>query len=500
MAKEVTVLGIEGGYLHGVRLEERNGAYECAAAESWPIEEEQPAAVPEAGETSDAPAPSDESGEDESVNSVAEEDKPLARAFRAAAEFFEQREFALTLPLSKLLVRGMRMPLEARDDLSDAAAQALAEISPFPDEELAPAAEVVSETDSELQVLVSALPAAAAEEIGAALNAARVHVTHTDATALGWLRSLWPRLCEVEAQRRLVLLRFGEEWELAVIDGGAPVQLRGIGKVASAAQLCREVTLSLLACDGGAQDIGDVAVCSMRPVDDEVLKRLAVFGPVRTVIADNALSGVEGCARRIIEGGTFDVTPADWVESRTESRFRRSMKMFLFAAIGLWALVMGVFFGYEAVYNHMRDSQKSLCKEKQHAREYKEVLDMTNRVALIDRYEDRSKCALEMLKLVSDSLSDDETMVIEYFKFRRGEDISVRGKAPDRESWRQLDEALRAAPVPSPNGSDEDDEDRPLLFAEVKPTEGSQNRDGLFPFTVTAKFPAAEDDSAGGGK
>ena len=33
MAKEVTVLGIEGGYLHGVRLEERNGAYECAAAE-----------------------------------------------------------------------------------------------------------------------------------------------------------------------------------------------------------------------------------------------------------------------------------------------------------------------------------------------------------------------------------------------------------------------------------------------------------------------------------
>ena len=368
------------------------------------------------------------------------------------------------------------------------------------DTELAPAAEVVSETDSELQVLVSALPAAAAEEIGAALDAARVHVTHTDATALGWLRSLWPRLCEVEAQRRLVLLRFGEEWELAVVDGGAPVQLRGIGKVSSAAQLCREVTLSLLACDGVAQEIGDVAVCSMLPVDDEVLKRLAVFGPVRTVIADNALAGVEGCARRIIEGGTFDVTPADWVEARTESRFRRSMKIFLFAAVGLWALVMGVFFGYEAVYNHMRDSQKSLCKEKQHAREYKEVLDMTNRVALIDRYEDRSKCALEMLKLVSDSLSDDETMVIEYFKFRRGEDVSVRGKAPDRESWRQLDEALRAAPVPSPNGGDEDDEDRPLLFAEVKPTEGSQNRDGLFPFTVTAKFPVVEDDSAGGGK
>jgi len=499
MAKEVTVLGIEGGYLHGVRLEERNGAYECAASESWPIEDEQPAAEPEAGETSEASAQKDDAGED-SADAVAEEDKPLARAFKAAAEFFEQREFALTLPLSKLLVKCVRMPLEARDDMLGAATQALDEISPFPDEELAPAAEVLSETDSDLRVLVSALPAAAAEEIGAALDAAKVHVTHTDATALGWLRSLWPCLCEVEAQRRLVLLRFGEEWELAVVDGGAPVQLRGIGKVSSAAQLCREVTLSLLACDGGAQEIGDVAVCSMQPVDDEALKRLAVFGPVRTVVVDNAVAGVEGCARRIIEGGTFDVTPADWVEARTESRFRRSMKVFLSVAVGLWALVMGVFFGYEAVYNHMRDSQKSLCKEKQHAREYREVLDMTNRVALIDRYEDRSKCALEMLKLVSDSLSDDEAMVIEYFKFRRGEDVSVRGKAPDRESWRKLDEALRAAPVPSPNGGDEDDEDRPPLFAEVKPTEGSQNRDGLFPFTVTAKFPVAEDESAGGGK
>lgn len=500
MAKEVTVLGIEGGYLHGVRLEERNGAYECAAAESWPIEEEWPAAEPEAGETSDSPAQSEETGDDESADAIAEEDKPLARAFKSAAEFFEQREFALTLPLSKLLVKGVRMPLEARGDLLGAAAQTLEEISPFPDEELAPAAEVVSETDSDLRVLVSALPAAAAEEIGAALDAARVHVTQTDATALGWLRSLWPRLCEVEAQRRLVLMRFGGEWELAVVDGDAPVQLRGIGKVSSAAQLCREVTLSLLACDGGAQEIDDVAVCSMQPVDDEVLKRLAVFGPVRPVIADNAVAGVEGCARRIIEGGTFDVTPADWVESRTESRFRRSMKIFLSVAVGLWALVMGVLFGYEAVYNHMRDSQKNLCKGKQHAREYREVLDMTNRVALIDRYEDRSKCALEMLKLVSDSLPQSETMVIEYFKFRRGEDLSVRGKAPDRESWRQLDEALRAAPVPSPNGGDEAGDDSPKLFAEVKPTEGSQNRDGLFPFTVTAKFPASEDDGAGGGK
>ena len=168
---------------------------------------------------------------------------------------------------------------------------------------------------------------------------------------------------------------------------------------------------------------------------------------------------------------------------------------FLVAAIGLWALVMGVLFGYEIVYNMMRDHQKGLGKGA-HAKAYREVLDMTNRVALIDRYEDRSTCALEMLKLVSDSLpAEDDVMQFDSFRFKRNESVFVRGKASQRESWRQLEQALRAAQVPRP-GSDEEDDDAdaaPLLFAEVKPSDSSQNRDGMFPFTIEAKFPVTEE-------
>ncbi|MBQ6008229.1 MAG: hypothetical protein IJL17_06805, partial [Kiritimatiellae bacterium] len=216
MAKEVTVLGIEGAFLRGVRLEERNGAFTCTDVESWPLGEEagegnagETPAVASAGETPATP-------NDAPVETVVEEDKPLARALRAAVKHFEQSEFTLSLPLSKLLVKSVRMPVEAREDLLGAATLELDGISPFPDEVLTPAAEVVSETDSEIQVLVSALPASSAEEIGSALAAAHVHVTRTDATALGWLRSLWPRLCEVEARRRLVLMDLGDGWDLAV--------------------------------------------------------------------------------------------------------------------------------------------------------------------------------------------------------------------------------------------------------------------------------------------
>ena len=512
MAKQVTVLGIEGAFLRGVRLEERNGAFTCADVASWPLEEESSKAALTGGVAAavtgavlgalsdDGPSASLDAVAEVAVEAVAEEDKPLAKAFREAVKHFGQSEFTLSLPLSKLLVKSVRMPVEAREDLLGAAKLELDGISPFPDEELAPAAEIVAETDSEILALVSALPASAAAEISAALAAARVHVTRTDATALGWLRSLWPRLSEVEAQRRLVLLNLGDGWDLAVLDDGALVQLRGIGHVESAAELVREVTLSLLACETSGMDVGDVVVCGNAAPAKDVFERLSEFGPVRTVLVEDPSAGVEGCARREAEGCAFDVTTADWSESRTESRFRRKLRAFLSVAIGLWAIVIGVLFGYETVYNMMKDHQRDLRKGA-HAKAYKEVLDMTNRVALIDRYEDRTTCALEMLKLVSDSLPDDDGMVFDSFRFRRGESVFVRGKASQRESWRQLVQALQSAQAPRP-GADEDevDGDAPPLFAEVKPSDGSQNRDGMYPFTVEAKYPTPENEEADGRK
>ena len=511
MAKEVTVLGIEGAFLRGVRLEERNGAFTCVDVESWPLGDEpaettltadETAAVAAAvvGALDDGRSSSVDSAE-MTVETVAEEDKPLARALRAAAMHFEQSEFTLSLPLSKLLVKSVRMRVEAREDLLGAALLELDGISPFPDEVLTPAAEVVAETDSEIQVIVSALTASVAEEIGTALAAAHVHVTRTDSTALGWLRSLWPRLCEVEARRRLVLMNLGDGWDLAVLDDGAPVQLRGIGAVDSAAALGREVTLSLLACEAGGADVGDVVVCGFAQPGEDVLARLSAFGPVRTLLVEDPVAGVEGCARREAEGGTFDVTPAVWAESRTESRFRRTLKTFLAVAVGLWVLVMGVLFGYEIVYNMMRDHQRKLRKGA-HERAYKEVVAMTNRVALIERYEDRSTCALEMLKLVTDSLPEDEGMTLEFFRFRRGDGVFVRGKASERESWRNLEQALRAAKTPRlrEDGEIAPGEGSPPLFADVKPSDSSVNRDGFFPCNVEAKFHVPEEEKPEKGK
>ena len=202
MANQVTVLGLEGDTLRGVRLEAAGEDFARASAEAWPLAAQGTAeeGAPDGGEQAAAEEAS-------ATGTVVEEDKPLARAFRAAAVAFGTREFVLSLPLSKLLVKTVRLPMEARDDLLGAAQLELDGISPFPDEVLTPGVEVMAETDKELVVLVAALPEAAAAEVGAALAAAKVHVLRTDATALGWLRGLWPQICaRADAARRIVLL------------------------------------------------------------------------------------------------------------------------------------------------------------------------------------------------------------------------------------------------------------------------------------------------------
>ena len=119
MAKQVTVFGVEGGTLQGVRLDAAGEDFARASAEAWPLAAPAPPddAAGDAALDADAPPPSDAA--------VVEEDRPLARALRAAAAAFGTREVVLSLPLAKMLVRVVRLPVVAREDLGGAAPREL---------------------------------------------------------------------------------------------------------------------------------------------------------------------------------------------------------------------------------------------------------------------------------------------------------------------------------------------------------------------------------------
>ena len=105
-------------------------------------------------------------------------------------------------------------------------------------------------------------------------------------------------------------------------------------------------------------------------------------------------------------------------------------------------------------------------------------------------------------------------MVFESFQFKRDDGVTLRGKASINDSRRQLaEDNLSTATVPRiPRRSDEDDDEHdvkeesadegkpPRLFAGVKRNDSRQNREGMYPFTIVAKFPVQEETKPEKGK
>ena len=352
--------------------------------------------------------------------------------------------------------------------------------------------ETVAETDRELVTMFAALPEAAAADIGDALDEAKVRVVRTDVTALGWIRNLWSRIGTSDSSRRVVLMDIDDGWDIVVLDDCAPSLLRGLGRIPDPSELCREVTLSLLQI-GANVEISEIVVFSKREVDPAVKERLGAFGPVRVERVDEADAnwGVDGVARRTIEGATLDITPADWCELREETRFKRRLTMFLSVAAAGWALVMAVLFGGPFVYDQLAERQKTVCKH--HAKSYREVREMRDKVKLVQQYSDHARGTLEMLKAVSDRMPEGVTLTS--FSYKRGEKLSLVGEADQPTAVYDFKNALTKAVIVTEGAQPEEDkeDEGEKLFAEVALTGPSKSRNG-HKFSIECLFESAEDE------
>ena len=104
----------------------------------------------------------------------------------------------------------------------------------------------------------------------------------TDITALGWLRTLWPRIVSqsLDSSRRVVLMNLDDGWDVVVLDENSPSLLRGLGAISDPAELGRELTLSLLQA-GANIETGEIVVFTKREVSEDVVERIKAFAPVR---------------------------------------------------------------------------------------------------------------------------------------------------------------------------------------------------------------------------
>ncbi len=417
MAKSEVIALVAGRHvLRGVRYSARGrDGWTRTGGGEWMIEELAPPAADAEGAESQA--------------TVVDSDKPAARALREAKDALGARQVVIALPLSRLLVRILKLPVEVKDDLSDAVALQMDKLSPFPGEELTVGCEVLSEGDDHLWVFAAAMPSAVFEEVGGALNAAGLQVARTDVSALGWFRSLCGPLRLSQSGRRVVLMDPDDGWDLLVIDSGFPVLARGLGAFEDWSVMAREVMLSLLntELEVGHAPVSEVLVVSATEPPSELSASL--FAALGVQVRHHPLSdldgGAEGVALRTGEGSALDLTPQIWRNAVKESQVRKRVLTGVAIATAAWAIFMGVLFAGPVVYKQMTDRVRAASRA--HAKAYKQVSDMRARVNLILSYMDRTYSPLEMLRLVSGYLPQGITLT--GFNYRRDDGVKVTGEA-----------------------------------------------------------------------
>lgn len=365
---------------------------------------------------------------------------------RVLASGETSREAVLALPLNRLLVKMVRMPLG--EDPVAVAEPVLKSMSPFPDDSITVGCEIVREDGDGRVVIAAALPESAADDIGEALDAEKLSVVRIDSLALGQIRGVWPSLGE-SSGRRLVLLDSIDCLSCIVLDGDQPSAIRAI---TDRSDLRREIMLSLLEAEdfGGARRLDEIilvetdatssadAADAADPKDPkDSFAALEAFAPVRrlTVGADAALVGV---AERAADEGSLNALPASWRELLEETRFKAKLVRYLAIAGGIWLLIMAVLFGVPMVYDFLTDHQKSLSK--QHQRQYREVKDMKAKVDLIRKYSDHARGALEIMKALSDRLPEEITLTT--WNYKRDEGVRVSGEGDTAESVYAFKDAM----------------------------------------------------------
>lgn len=383
---------------------------------------------------------------------------------RSSAPRQAKREIVLALPLTRLLVRMVRV--NQGDDPVEVATPVLRAASPYPDDELTVSCEIVSENEQSKVVIAAALPESAADDIADALDAEKLVVRRIDAAVLGQIRAVWSDLDVSDGKRRLIRFKSADCTTLMVLDGDQPAAIHA---VTDESDMKRAETLSLLE----AEDFNGP-------------KPLAETKDVEAPPLDAVLAAV---AERSEESSSLNAIPASWLEVMHETRFKAKLVNFIAVSGTIWALAMGVLFGVPVVYGFMTDHMRGLSK--QHGRKYREVVAMKDRVETVRKYADHSAGALEIMKAVSDRLP--EGVTLSSWSFRQGQSLNINGEAPLDGSEIDFKEEMESLCY----GEEGEEGERVRVFPAVH-MGGTRESRGMRHFSMELMLKADEGEAANG--
>ena len=389
------------------------------------------------------------------------------------------QEVVLALPLSRLLVKIIRVPAENREDPVAYATPLLKAMSPYPDEDLSVSCEILEETESGVVVLAAALPEESAEDVATALDDSGLSVTRIDALTFGLLEDIFAKLPSDERPvRRLVLVGGVDCLSALVLDGRLPVAIRALS---AGGDLVREMTLLLLEAEEFA---GDAPLGEVLSVAGAAADGLEVLAPVRAL--EGVGDALEGVAKRSQTPGTVNALPASWRAVLDETRFKRKMGFGFGIAAVVWLLAVAFIVGIPKYYRYKTGRVNDRKAQRQQA---EKVRQKKAQVEAVESVSNHDYGALEALRAVVTVLPpSDSSVSLTRWNFKRGEELTFDGtfEEADKDLVWQFNDRLASLKLSAVTGAEEDEE--VPYFTQVSMPKGLVKKS----FTVKCSFKEEE--------
>ena len=341
------------------------------------------------------------------------------------------------------------LPIEAEETLAETVSLETAALSPFDEGAYATGWEIVQRTPETLTLWVAmaatdTLDARWHDALRAEGKLAKVRI---DLTLFAWLRLLPEFAPEVARAHTLVLVRTAREQLLLLLHEGVLEAARALPGATADGDLAREITLLLSrsALEGicGAPD----ALVCLVPTPEAAQPAVAATGLEAHVVA---LDEAAAEARLIAaldaraEGaqGGCDLTPEAWREEARALQRKRRLCLGGTLLGCIWLLCALTLFLLPRVYRKFADDVAQQIRTQHRA--YQAVQELRERVALIERYQDRSNSALEMLRLLCEVKP--KPMLFLSLNYRQKQQLKVSGLTDDSSDVYAFKEALQRDP------------------------------------------------------
>lgn len=355
---------------------------------------------------------------------------------RIGRETAELRGGSVTvaIPADRTLIRVVDLPSVPPDELAGMAELQADKFSPFPPESTVVSHEVVREVAGMCSVLIAVVNRDVVESVGAVMKMAGVEPARIDIAVLGWCRLIMDAGKMPAEGRHMAAIFDGALPVVVVFENGVPMLFRTLDKAhdilneGTPGELAHEAgyTLMSVEMERGPADCS-ISVWAHGSVPAAVTQTIheATGLKVSAQSLDAVGTVQKGVAGRTLAGGGIDLIPAAW---RTSTQALLKKKQFVFsvgAILGVWALLMVVFFGGLYLQNWRVGY---LARKTTEWKKLSEPVDYTRkRVLLIRKYADTDRSALECLREIA--VNQPQGIDITSFTYRKNEELKIVGDA-----------------------------------------------------------------------